>query len=53
MTYDPVFVVEPEIWAGVISTGDKSVHLVLVQINKADIAVEVVVINIVCTHFAI
>ena len=50
---DAVFVIQAVVGAGVVGAGQETSHFVLVQIHHTDVAVVVVIVNVICTGLAV
>lgn len=53
MAYNAVFVVEAIVRAGIVRALNKACHFVLVEVDKTDIAVELIVIDVVRAGLAV
>lgn len=53
MPYNAVFIIKAVIRAGIVRTLQKLIHLVLVKIYEADIAVIIIIIDIICTGLTV
>ena len=52
-SYYPIFISHAEVWTVVIGSGNKTVHLIFVQIHLTGIALIIVIIRIIYTVFAV
>lgn len=53
VTHNAVFVIETVIWAGIICSLKKACHFVLIKVDHAGVAIVVVIIDVICTSFAV
>ena len=49
MPHYSVFIIQPKIWAGLLSSRQKTVHLIFIQIHQTAIAFIFIIINIIDT----
>lgn len=53
MAYNSVLIVETVVWAGIIRSLKKASHFVLIKVDHAGVAIVVVIIDVICTSFAV